>query len=100
MKVLQISRGLNPNYILRLYKGAVEKYIEYYKDTKPMIELHKLFDEKAFKVALSQIYLDGDYICVSSSNRLLRFLQYGGPGVKALYILSKAYNGLSGGLLW
>lgn len=99
MKVLQISRGLNPNYVLRLYRSRVSNYIDYFDKTKAMQSLHSMFSDNDFKVALSQIYLDGDFICASSSNRLLRFLEYGGPHVKALRILSKAYAGLNGGML-
>lgn len=96
MKVLQISRGLNPTYVLRLFKSRVNTYIDYYKETEAMQSLHNMFGDGAFKTALSQIYIDGDYICVNSSNRLLRFLEYGGPKVKALRILTKASAGLGG----
>ena len=99
MKVLQISRGLNPTYMLRLIRGRVETYINYYKDTEAMQSLHNMFSDNNFKTALSQIYIDGDYICIDSTNRLLRFLEYGGPHVKALRILTKACEGLSGGML-
>lgn len=99
MKVLQISRGLNPTYVLRLYRNSVLSYIKYYNDTKAMQSLHSMFSDRDFDLAISQIYIDGDYICIASSNRLLRFLEYGGPTVKALRILSKAYTGLYGGML-
>ena len=75
------------------------KFIHEYEETKAMVEIHKMFTDSDIETALACIYVDGDYIVTNSSNRLLRLLEFGGPNVKALNILSKASKALDGRFL-
>lgn len=90
MRLMKVnySSGL----LLKAFRLCVMRYVDIYKNTEAMIEIKKEFNDDNFRNALSQIYIDGDYICYNASNRLLRLLEFGGPNIKALNILSRVVH--------
>lgn len=98
VKILKISRGLNPSFVLHIYKQSLLQYIELYRNSESMKEIRKSYSDLDFNNAVNSIYINNEYICAES--QLLRLLQYGGPRIKALNLLSKAYIGMLGGQMY
>lgn len=96
MKIRLIPSLINPDLFLRMYKSMLVKLMDEYESTKAMSEINRVFNKQDIDVALASIYIDGPYIVTNSSNRLLRLLEFGGPNIKALNLLTKASRKLGG----
>ena len=97
MKLLKIDYYYNGRAVLDIYKKLLKSYIKYYSETKSIIELKKMFTEDEINETISNIYYSGGYIETSGDDKIIRFLEYGGPNIKALNIISKINNSFSGG---
>lgn len=98
MKVVKINK-VNDIISLRVYKDVLIENINKYRDTKAMKELCNMYDFDSIISSVDSIYLSGEYICIPSNSTILKYLQYGGKGIKALNLLSLSYMNMGGGLL-
>lgn len=98
MRVLKINK-VTDTISLRVYKDTLVQNIIKYKDTKAMNELCNMYDFDTILSSVDDVYVSGEYICIPSSSLILKYLQYGGRGIKALNLLSLSYVNMGGGLL-
>lgn len=96
MKLFKVNHILG-NMTLRLYKRKLLTLIENY-------DVHGAFEKcevavDDMKLAVDSIYLSGGYICMPDNCRssyILRLLEYGGPTIKALNLLTLSSVKLGG----
>ena len=94
MKLMKVN--YSAYLLIKAFRMCVMRYVDIFSDTTSMIEIKKEFDDEDFKLAMSQIYLEDDYVCYNANNKLLRLLEFGGPRIKALNILSRAVHEFKG----
>lgn len=97
MKLLKIDYYFGGRSIVSIYRKLLRNYILKYSNTKPIIELKKMFTDEEIEETISNIRYSGNYIFSVGDDKILRYLEYGGPNIKALNIISKINNNLSGG---
>ena len=101
MKILKINSRIK-SLPLMLFKQEMMNNVNKYQNTKSMKAILDVYSLSDIEQAIDSVYVAGDYICIpdgSRSNLILRLLQYGGAGVKALNIITLSYLGMEGGLL-
>lgn len=101
MKIVKIN-PIFGNRMLHKYQGMVQSEIIRLSGTKTIKQLIKMYGEDNVFKAYICIYLNGSYICFNESSTLgtiLRYMQYGGPNMPALNILSSTSNKIGGSML-
>ena len=83
-----VVRALRSRVMQNLYKA---------RTTKAVNELFNQYSKDEIEDSLFDIYIDGNYICIDSRNKILRLLEYGGPKIKALNLISKTCREFIGG---
>ena len=89
--------SLIANKALSSYKESLLSVIDYYIDSGILDNFLKEFDKNTIYRAVNSIYYDGECICVPQDgtySMVLRYLQFGGRGLNALCLLSKAAGGI------
>ena len=101
MRLVKVN-ALVANRALRKYQKLVLNEIRRLEKTKTVQELIKMYGEDDVFSAYTCIYLGGNYICFDDSSKsgiILRYLQYGGPRMPALNVLSTTAGALGGSLI-
>lgn len=101
MKIMKVSDRL-VSVPLTIYKNNLKNNILKYMNTKQMTYILSSYSVEELLQAVDSIYVSGRFICIpdnGKNNFILRMLQYGGAGIKALNLLSISYLGMEGGLL-
>ena len=96
MTILKVN-PLTRNTSLRQYQQNVGMLIEQFLNAGALVPMEKLYGVEAIRNSVKSLYLDGDYICAPSGTTnaiILKTLQFGGFGVKALNILTRAGGSL------
>lgn len=84
---------------LQAFKYQMLKNVNERLNSKAMTQVLKEYNMNDIKQAINSVYVAGNYICIPNSgkdNMILRLLQYGGPGVKALNLLTLTGNQIGG----
>lgn len=101
MKLVMINKLL-ANKSLRKYQQLLSNEIRRLEKTKTVQELIKIYGEDEVFNAYTCVYISGNYICfddTTTSGIILRYLQYGGPRMPALNVLSFISGKLGGSMI-
>lgn len=98
MQILKVN-PLTRNTDLKRYQRNVRMLVDQFLSAGALVPMERIYGVETIHKAIDTLYIGGDnYICIPSgtiSAVILKTLQFGGYGVKALNILTRA-----GGSLW
>lgn len=96
MIIMEIPSCLR-SIVLKTVRSRVMENLYKVKETKAVKELLNQYNKNEIEDSLMDIYIDGNYICMDSRNKILRLMEYGGPKIKALNLISKTCREFIGG---
>lgn len=79
-----------------MFRNNLLNNIYKYMNTKSMQNVIKEFSKEEVIDSINSIYYSSGYICTNSNNRILRLIEFGGPGVKPLCLLTLSGIGIGG----
>lgn len=88
------------NIELELFKNEVQKMINVLIKSGMLDKVLKEFSEEDLLSSVNGLFLSGDYIRLSNTKngKLLRYLNFGGPNLKATNVLSRCAITFGGAL--
>lgn len=91
MRLFTINYGANMNIILNFLIGYIKKLLKV--NQKDLESIKKLYSEEEIEHAINSLYVIGKSVYAPTSGKdgvILRYLEYGGYGIKTKKILSRA----------
>lgn len=95
MKIQQINMVVSP-LVLRIYKNRLRELVNKYLNVGALKAIEDMFGTNTIFDAIESIYVDDGYLCIPPTgaySTILRYIQYGGPKVKSLCLLTQALGG-------